>query len=324
MINRPRRLRANQTIRSLVHETRLSVDDLIHPIFVKEGSNSKTAISSMEGHYQLSLNDLDKEIIEIQKLGIKAVLLFGILSHKDAEGKASTKHSNVVYQAIKQIKERAPEMVVIADVCLCEYTDHGHCGKLNKEKSDVDNDSTIEILADQAASFAEAGADIVAPSAMMDGMVGAIRDKLDSKGFKNCCIMSYSVKYASNMYGPFREAAEGAPKFGDRKTYQMDYANSNEALKEAALDVDEGADFLMVKPAHTYLDIIYKIKQNFPEMPLAAYHTSGEFAMIKASAKSGMVNEFEAVLEVTTAIKRAGANLIISYFAKDLAKHLRK
>ena len=321
MFHRPRRLRANSTIRSLVQETRLCINDLIHPIFIKEGCEVKKPIASMEGHYQLGLDDLDKEIIEIKKLGIKAVLLFGVPKQKDEIGSSSYKEDGIIQQSIKHIKSHYPEILVIADVCLCEYTDHGHCGIIKGQ--DVHNDKTLDHLAKQAISYAKAGVDIVAPSAMMDGMVLALRDALDENGFENTPIMSYSVKYASNMYGPFREAAEGAPKFGDRKTYQMDYANSNEALREAALDIDEGTDFLMVKPAHTYLDIIYKLKQNFPEMPLVAYHTSGEFAMIKALAKNGMVKEIEAVLEVTTAIKRAGANLIISYFAKDLAKHLK-
>ncbi len=320
---RPRRLRTTPQIREMVKETTLALSNLIHPIFIIEGNNIKNPISSMPGHYQLSIDQLDKELIEISKLGIKAVMLFGIPKAKDATGSGSLKNDNLVAQAVKYIKSNFPDIVVCADVCFCEYTDHGHCGKLD-HNNDVDNDGTIKLLAKQALTFAKAGADIVAPSANMDGMVGAIRESLEQEGFAKTAIMSYSIKYASCMYGPFRDAAQGAPQFGDRKTYQMDPANSREAIKEAELDIAEGADFLMVKPAHTFLDVIYKTKEHFPEIPLAAYHTSGEFAMIKAASEKGWIDEEKAVMEVTTSIKRAGADLIISYFCKQIAQYLAK
>lgn len=320
---RPRRLRTNEKIRSLVKETRLHVDELVYPLFITHGKKIKKAIQPMPGQFQFSVDMLDDELKEISKLGIKSILLFGIPEHKDEIGSSSLKDDGIIQQAIRHIKSKFPELLIIADVCFCEYTDHGHCGKLNKTQDDVENDSSIELLAEQAVSYVKAGADIVAPSAMMDGMVAAIREGLDFAGFQNIPIMSYTVKYASALYGPFRIAAEGAPKFGNRASYQMDYANSNEAIREAQLDIEEGADFLMVKPAHTFLDVIYKIKNHFPEMPLAAYHPSGEFAMIKAAGEKGWIDETKVMLEVTTAIKRAGADLIITYFAKDLAKALK-
>lgn len=324
MINRPRRLRVSNVIRELVKETTLTSNDLIHPIFIKYGNNIKNPIASLPEHYQLSVDNLDAELEEITNLGIKAVILFGIPATKDEIGSHSFETKGIIAEAIRQIKQNFSELIVIADICLCEYTTHGHCGKLTSNNQEVDNDATIQLLAKQAVNYAIAGVDIVAPSAMMDGMVQAIRSQLDEAGCINTAIMSYSVKYASSMYGPFRMAAEGAPQFGDRSTYQMDYANSNEAIKEAKLDIEQGADFLMVKPAHTYLDIIYKIKNNFPEIPLAAYHTSGEYAMIKAASRLGVVDEEKAMHEVLTSIKRAGADLIITYFAKQLARMLAK
>lgn len=324
MIVRPRRLRLNKHIRDLVRETILSTDDLIHPIFIKHGEGAKIPIKSMPGHFQLSIDNLDKELLEVTNLGIKAVLLFGIPDSKDEFGSHSFEDTSVIAQAARYIKEKFPQLIVITDLCLCEYTSHGHCGKLTPSKDNVDNDATLELLAKQAVVYAGAGADIIAPSGMMDGMVATVRQALDSYGFQDKSIMSYAVKYASSLYGPFRDAAEGAPQFGNRATYQMDCANRNEALKEAKLDVEEGTDFLIVKPAHTYLDIIRDIKNFFPEMSLAAYHTSGEFAMIKAAAENGWVDEEKAMFEITTSIKRAGANLIITYFAKKLAAALSR
>ncbi len=321
LLLRPRRLRTSPYIRNILRETTLTTHDFMLPLFIKSGLNIKKNIQSLPGHYQLSIDNLDRELEEIANLGIKGVILFGIPEHKDAIGSKSFAEDGIIQKAVKHIKKQLPDLLVATDICLCEYTDHGHCGVV--VNNDVDNDQTLELLRKQAVSHAKAGADIVAPSCMMDGMVLAIRSALDQENYKNIIIMSYSVKYSSSMYGPFRAAAEGAPKFGNRKTYQMDFGNANEAIKEAKIDVTEGADILMVKPAHTYLDIIAKIKNRFPEIPLAAYHTSGEFAMIKAAARNGWLDEIEAVLEVTTAIKRAGANLIISYFTKDLMQILK-
>ena len=318
--NRLKRLRKSANIRSMLTETRLNIQQFIYPLFINANIDEKKEISSMPGQYQLSLNDLDSEIKEISKLGIPAVLLFGIPEAKDAQGNDSLHANGIVQNAIKKIKDISPELTVIADVCLCEYTDHGHCGILNGES--INNDATLDILAAQALSFAESGADWVAPSSMTDGMVYAIRSALDDNNFQDTAILSYAVKYASNLYGPFRAAAEGAPKFGDRKTYQMDPANSNEAIREAAIDIQEGADLIMVKPAINYLDVIYLLKQEFPEIPLCAYQVSGEYSMIKLAAKAGMVNEEQILLESLLAIKRAKADLIISYFAKDLASIL--
>lgn len=320
LLHRPRRLRYNEKLRSIVRDVRLSADEFMLPLFIKEGKGIKNHITSMPGHFQFSIDSLDQELDIIAKLGIKSVMLFGIPGHKDAHGSASLKDDGIIQKAIMYIKKQIPDLLVAADVCLCEYTDHGHCGYI--EGKEVENDATLEILSKQALSYARAGADIVAPSSMMDGMVQAIRSTLDDSGFYRVPIMSYSVKYASAMYGPFRAAAEGAPKFGDRRSYQMDFANSNESIKETSLDITEGADIIMVKPAHTYLDILYKISTNFPEIPLAAYHTSGEYSMIKAASQNGWIDENSAILEVSTAIKRAGANIIISYFAKDIAKIL--
>lgn len=318
--NRLKRLRNSANIRNMLTETNLNIQQFIFPLFVNANIDNKKPIPSMPGQYQLSLNNLDEEIKEISKLNIPAVLLFGIPKIKDNHGSESLHASGVVQTAIKKIKDINPELTVIADVCLCEYTDHGHCGVLDGKL--INNDITLDILAKQAVSFAEAGADWVAPSSMTDGMVFAIRRALDENNYTNTAILSYAVKYASNLYGPFRAAAEGAPKFGDRKSYQMNPANSNEAMREASLDIQEGADIIMVKPAINYLDIIFRLKQNFPDVPLCAYQVSGEYAMIKNAAAVWIVNEEQLLMESLIAIKRAQADLIISYFAKDVAKYI--
>jgi len=317
---RLRRLRHNSKVRALVQDIQLDISKLVMPLFIKHGKNIKMPIASMPGHFQLSVDQLADEIKSLQQLGIKSVLLFGIPAEKDALGKDAYADDGIMQSAIPVIKKIAPEMLVISDICFCEYTDHGHCGVIKHHPhTEVDNDETLKLLAKQAVSHAQAGADILAPSGSMDGMVGSIRHALDAAGFTHLPILSYAVKYASFMYGPFRQAAEGAPQFGDRRTYQMNFANIDEALRECALDVAEGADMLMVKPAHTYLDVIYKVKQAHPGLPLAAYHTSGEFAMIKAAAEKGWMDEKSGVLEVLTAIHRAGADFIITYFAKEIA-----
>ncbi len=315
---RLRRLRRTPVIRALLQETRLDPQQIIAPLFISEVIDKKREIQSMPGQFQLSIDCLAAEIDELQSLNIKAVLLFGIPASKDATGSPSLCSSGIIQQAIRKIRELNKDMLIIADVCLCEYTDHGHCGALDGEE--LDNDQTLELLATQALSFAQAGADWVAPSSMTDGMVAAIRQKLDEGGQQDTAILSYSAKYSSCFYGPFRLAAEGAPKFGDRKTYQMDPANANEALREVILDLEEGADMIMVKPAMNYLDIIFRVKQQFPEVPLCAYQVSGEYSMLKFAAKQGLINEEQAMIESLLAIKRAGADFIISYFAKDFAK----
>jgi len=314
---RPRRLRRNETIRRMVRETTLSIDDLILPLFVTFGKDKKNAINSMPGHYQLSIDNLVKEANEVKSLNIPAVILFGIPEHKDEKGSEAYAPNGVIQQAIKTIKDNTPELIVITDVCMCEYTSHGHCGII--KDNDVDNDATLELLAKEALSHAEAGADIVAPSDMMDGRVGAIRRVLDNNNFSHIPIMSYAAKYASAFYGPFRDAAESTPQFGDRRSYQMDPANSNEALREAALDIEEGADILMVKPALPYLDIIRRIKDEF-NYPVAAYNVSGEFAMLKAAGSLGWIDEERGMMESLLSIKRGGADLILTYFAKEAAK----
>lgn len=321
---RLRRLRQSPQTRNLARETTLRVEQLVLPLFIIHGRGIKNPISSMPGHFQFSLDNLKDEIKIITDLGIKNIILFGIPEHKDNLGSDSYADNGIIQQAIVLIKNLNQELLIISDVCFCEYTDHGHCGVL-KNDSDItiDNDRTLELLVKQAVSHARAGVDIIAPSGMMDGMVQAIREGLDVAGFHHLPILSYSAKYSSSMYGPFREAAKGAPSFGDRRSHQMDYANSQEALRECALDVTEGADMLMVKPAHTYLDVIFQVKQNFPALPLGAYHTSGEFAMIKAAAANGWINEKTSAMEVLTAIRRAGADFIISYFAKDAAIWLK-
>jgi porphobilinogen synthase len=315
---RLKRLRKNATVRNMLQETRLSVSQLIAPLFISETLTSKREIQSMPGLFQLTLNDLPDEINTLSKLNIPAVLLFGIPAHKDANGTASLASTGIIQQAIRTIRAMNKDILIIADVCFCEYTDHGHCGALHGET--IDNDATLTLLAEQAVSFADAGADWVAPSSMTDGMVASIRTALDKSGHHNVAILSYAVKYSSCFYGPFREAAMGAPQFGDRKTYQMDPANAQEAIREAALDVAEGADMLMVKPALSYLDVIYRVKQRFPDIPLCAYQVSGEYSMIKMAGCQGLINEEHAMLESLTSIKRAGADLIITYFAKDVAK----
>lgn len=325
---RLRRLRKSAALRSLVSETQLNIDKLILPLFIKHGSGVKNPIASMPGHFQLSVDMLEEEIKSITALGIKSIILFGIPAEKDGHGSDSYSDNGIVQTAIREIKKIAPNLLVMSDICLCEYTDHGHCGVVTDHQHgsevDVDNDKTLALLAKQAISHAKAGTDIIAPSGNMDGMVAALRHALDEAGFSHLPILSYSVKYASAMYGPFRQAAEGAPQFGDRRTYQMDIANSQEALRECALDVAEGADMLMVKPAHTYLDIIYRVKQAHPEIPLCAYHVSGEYSALKAAAEKGWLDERKSALEVLTSIHRAGADFIITYFAKDVAGWLRK
>lgn len=320
MLRRPRRLRTSAAIRDLVRETVLNVNDLIYPLFVVEGENIKEEIPSLPEVYHFSLDKLEDEIREIKDLGIQHVILFGIPDEKDPFGKEGYNDNGIVQKAIRKIKEIEPNMCITTDVCMCQYTSHGHCGILT-EKGYVDNDQTLEYLTKIAISHAKAGADMVAPSDMMDGRIQAMREGLDSAGFKTVAIMAYSVKYASNFYGPFRDAAGSAPSFGDRKTYQMDPANSNEALIEAELDVLEGADMLMVKPALSYLDVIRRVKDNF-DLPLVAYNVSGEYSMLKLAVKEGLLNE-AAIYEAVMSIKRAGADIIITYFAKDIAKIIR-
>lgn len=315
------RIRSNAMSRALVKETRLHPQDFIAPLFISEELNVPKEINAMPGQFQLTIDSLPEEIETLSMLGIPAVLLFGIPKQKDSCGSESFNKNGIIQQAIKKIRSVNSEILIITDLCFCEYTDHGHCGVLNGER--INNDETLKLLGKQAVSHAEAGADWVAPSGMTDGMVGAIRQALDASGFQHIPILSYSAKYCSCLYGPFREAAQGAPQFGDRKAYQMDPANSSEALRETALDVDEGADMIMVKPAGFYLDIIYKLKQNFPEVPLCAYQVSGEYSMIKIAAQNKLINEEQAIIESVTAIKRAGADFIISYFAKDIAQLLK-
>lgn len=318
---RMRRLRKSATVRGMMQETWLKPQQFIVPLFISETLKEKKPIPSMPGQFQLTLNDLEGEIEEITSLGLPAVLLFGIPELKDAQGSSSLEPSGIIQQAIRKIRDINPEILIIADVCFCEYTDHGHCGVLIDQT--LDNDATLDLLVKQAISYAEAGADWVAPSSNTDGMVGAIREGLDKSGWSEISILSYAVKYSSSFYGPFREAAQGAPKFGNRKAYQMNPANAQEAIREAQLDRQEGADLFMVKPAMNYLDVILRIKQNFPEVPLCAYQVSGEYSMIKAAASQGWINEEEATMESLLAIKRAGADLIITYFAKDVARMLR-
>ena len=317
---RLRRLRRTPVLREMVRETHLSMSDFILPIFVKEGLKEPKPIASMPGHYQWPLEDLPKEIKQLNSMGIKSVILFGIPSEKDECGSSGYQADGIIARAIETTKDACPQMMVISDICCCEYTSHGHCGAINEFK-EVDNDRTLELLAKQAHVHARAGADMLAPSGMMDGQVACLRQALDTEGYTHIPIMSYAAKYCSSLYGPFREAAEGAPQFGDRRSYQMDPANGREALREVALDIAEGADILMVKPAHTYLDVIQAIKQEHPSIPLAAYHVSGEYAMIKAAAMQGWIDEEQVALEVLTSIKRAGASLIINYFTKQLAHH---
>ncbi len=319
---RHRRLRKTAGLRNMVRETYLHKEDLIYPIFVAEGENIKNEVASMPGVFQFSLDHLGAEVDEVVELGIPAVILFGLPLEKDAIGTQAFHDHGIVQEGIRFIKNRHPELVVIADTCLCEYTDHGHCGVVN-EKEQILNDPSLDLLAKTAISQAQAGADIIAPSNMMDGFVTAIRQGLDAAGFSDVPIMSYAVKYASAYYGPFRDAADGAPKFGDRKTYQMDYANRMEAIREATSDIEEGADFLIVKPALSYLDIIRDVRNNF-DVPIVAYNVSGEYAMVKAAAINGWIDEKQIVLETLTGMKRAGADMILTYHAKDVARWLEE
>jgi porphobilinogen synthase len=318
---RPRRLRMNDTVRRMVRETSLSPDNFIYPLFVTHGKGVRKEISSMPGTFQQSIDNLVKDCEEVQNLGIPAVILFGIPEHKDEVGSEAYSDRGIVQHAIRAIKDRTPDLVVITDVCLCEYTSHGHCGII--KNGIVQNDPTLELLAKEAVSHAKAGADMVAPSDMMDGRVGAIREALDQEGFHDIPLMSYAAKYASGFYGPFREAAESTPQFGDRRSYQMDPPNSREALREVSLDIDEGADIVMVKPALPYLDIIYQIKQEF-DLPVAAYNVSGEYSMVKAGAKLGWIDGDRVMMEVLMSIKRAGADMILTYHAKEAAKLLSR
>lgn len=317
---RHRRLRTSEAVRALVRETSLSADDFIYPLFIVEGENIKNEVTSMPGVFQISLDYLETEIEELQQVGIRAVMLFGVPDEKDEVGTGAFIDEGIVQQATKKIKATHPEMLVIADTCLCEYTSHGHCGVIHGE--DIDNDESLKLLAETAVSQAKAGADIIAPSNMMDGFVIVIRKALDEAGFKHVPIMSYAVKYASSFYGPFRDAADSTPQFGDRKTYQMDPANRREALKEAATDVEEGADMLIVKPALAYLDIVREVK-NATNIPIVAYNVSGEYAMVKAAAENGWIDEKSLVMEMFTSMKRAGADLILTYYAKDMATWLK-
>ncbi len=319
MIIRPRRLRQTPTIRDMVRETTLSVKDFICPLFVKHGRDKKDPISSMPGQYQFSVDKVVEEAEEIWSLGIPAIILFGLPDKKDALGTRAYAEDGIVQRAVSAIKDRLPEMLTITDVCLCEYTDHGHCGIIKRGK--VDNDATLDLLARQAMSHAKAGADFVAPSDMMDGRVAAIREVLDANHFQDTGILSYAVKYASAFYGPFREAADSAPQFGDRKGYQMDPANALEAIKEAVLDMEEGADMIMVKPALPYLDIVRRVREKCL-LPLAAYSVSGEYAMVKAAEQNGWIDGTRVMMEMLLSIKRAGADLILTYFAKEAAEIL--
>jgi len=318
-LHRARRLRANESIRRLVRETILTVDDLIYPLFIEEGRNIKKEIPSMPEIYRYSLDRIAEELEEVSKLNIPAVILFGIPQHKDEIGSESWNDEGIIQQAVRYIKKNYPNLYVITDVCFCEYTSHGHCGVL--KDGEVDNDLTLQNLQKQVVSHAKAGADMVAPSGMMDGMVKAIREALDNNGYKHIPIMSYSAKYSSAFYGPFREAADSTPAFGDRRSYQMDVANSREALREVQFDIEEGADIVMVKPALAYLDIISKIRENF-NIPIAAYNVSGEYSMVKAAAKNNWVDGMKIALEILTSIKRAGADMILTYHAKEVAKYL--
>ncbi len=325
MIHRPRRLRQHPGLRDLVREHALTVHDLVYPLFVYHGKGLKREIASMPGQYQLSLDRLGEVVAEVAELKVPAVLLFGIPAEKDATGSQASHEAGIVQDAIRLIKKRSPETLIITDVCFCEYTNHGHCGPLKEHRGglDVDNDATLPLLAEQAVSHARAGADVVAPSGMMDGMVAAIRKGLDGAGFEQIPILSYAAKFASGYYGPFRDAAESAPSFGDRRTYQMDPANGDEAMKEVALDLAEGADMIMVKPGLAYMDIIRRVKEKFA-VPTAVYNVSGEYAMVKAAARNGWIDEKRVVLETLTGFKRAGADMILTYHALDAARWLRE
>jgi porphobilinogen synthase len=318
--HRPRRLRRNENLRRMVRETHLSVNDFIMPLFIVPGSGVTNPISSMPGIAQLSVDRAVEECKEIRDLGIPGVILFGIPDHKDPVGSDAYADDGIIQTALRTLKEEVPGLLLMTDVCFCEYTDHGHCGIIKGQ--DVDNDATLEILVKESVSHAQAGADIIAPSDMMDGRVGAIRQGLDSAGFPHIPILAYAAKFASGFYGPFREAADSTPQFGDRRSYQMDPANGDEALREVAFDIEEGADMVMVKPALPYLDIIRRVKDHF-DYPVAAYNVSGEYAMIKAAAQNGWLDEERVMMEALTSIKRAGADMILTYFAKDAARVLK-
>lgn len=320
LIHRPRRLRRSDAIRSLVRETRLSRENFVLPLFVCAGSGVRREVSSMPGVHNLSVDEVTKEVVAAYETGVRSVILFGLPETKDELASGAYAEDGVVQQAIRSIRRATPEVIIMADTCLCEYTSHGHCGVVRD--GEVLNDESLELLARTAMSQAEAGADVVAPSAMMDGQVGAIRETLDDSGFENTAVMAYAVKYASGFYGPFREAAESTPAFGDRRTYQMDPPNAREALREAELDYSEGADILMVKPATVYLDVLKMVRDRF-DLPLAAYHVSGEYAMIKAAAQKGWIDEERVMFETLTSIKRAGADIILTYFAREAVRALR-
>ncbi len=317
---RARRMRANETVRQFIRETELTASDFIYPLFVKPGEGLRDEVASMPGVFQLSLDQLSVEMDELLSLGVKAVILFGLPAHKDDLGSEAFDEHGIVQEAVRTIRACAPDMYVITDVCMCEYTSHGHCGKLNADGT-VENDATLELLAAEAVSHAQAGAHMVAPSDMMDGRIGFIRAALDGAGFSHVPIMSYSTKYASGFYGPFRDAADSAPAFGDRRSYQMDPANAEEGVREAAYDIAEGADMVMVKPALPYLDVLRRVKAEL-RFPTVAYNVSGEYSMVKAAALSGWIDERRVVLELLTSIKRAGADMIITYHAKDAARWL--
>ncbi len=319
-VYRPRRFRRTESLRRMVRETILTVDQLMYPLFVMHGKGVRTPVPSMPGVFQLSIDTLLEEAASVVKLGIPSVLLFGLPAEKDDRGSEAYSEDGIVQNAVRALKDKYPDLIVATDVCLCEYTSHGHCGLLRGQ--DVDNDRTLNLLAKTALSHARAGADVVAPSDMMDGRVGAIRKALDENTFDQTAIIAYSAKYCSAFYGPFREAADSAPQFGDRRSYQMDIANTDEALREVAMDIEEGADMVMVKPALPYLDVVRRVKDEF-DWPLAAYNVSGEYSMIKAAAERGWIDEKRVVMETLTSIRRAGADLIITYFAKDAAKLLQ-
>jgi porphobilinogen synthase len=324
-VHRPRRLRRSPALRNLARETHLSVHDFVLPLFVSEKLQQRRPIASMPGVFQLSVKEVADETRAAQDLGLQAVLLFGIPEQKDEQASGAYAENGIVQKAVKAIRSKCPDLVTITDVCLCEYMSHGHCGvtRIDGDHFHVLNDETVELLVKTALSHAAAGADIVAPSDMMDGRVGAIREALDERGFDQTAIMSYAAKFASAFYGPFREAAESPPQFGDRRSYQMDFANANEALREVALDIDEGADIVMVKPALLYMDILWRVRERFRK-PTAVYHVSGEYAMVKSAVEKGLLNERDAVLEIMTALKRAGADIIVTYWARELARWLRE
>jgi porphobilinogen synthase len=324
-VHRPRRLRRSPALRNLARETHLSVHDFVLPLFVSEKVQQRRPIASMPGVLQLSVKEVADEARVAQDLGLQAVLLFGIPEQKDEQASGAYAEDGIVQKALKAIRSKCPNLVTITDVCLCEYMSHGHCGvtRIDGDHFHVLNDETVELLVKTALSHAAAGADIVAPSDMMDGRVGAIREALDERGFDQTAIMSYAAKFASAFYGPFREAAESPPQFGDRRSYQMDFANANEALREVALDIDEGADIVMVKPALPYMDILWRVRERFRK-PTAVYHVSGEYAMVKSAVEKGLLNERDAVIEIMTALKRSGADIIVTYWARELARWLRE